>query len=601
VEQLPSSTAECVEAGGVLVTDHTPCSGLSDDTQALQKLLTVYAGGQLCFPSGALCSTSGGLSVPEGTTLLGASGPSDEQPVIQRVDHHPLGVPPSCIADLPSTPGGSHIDGAILSVQANDVTVAGLRLIGQAYGDANARNTHGIWAIGTERTPVQGLTVCGNSLSDFRGRGVSLVWGEDFVIEDNVVMRAGYSGINLSPVFRGSVRNNVVSDIGAPTVCHAKDPMECAYINSYGIVVSGCTTAAPCSEDVLIVGNQVDDVPYWAALMNHGGERILFDSNDANASDALYSLTTSINTVARVSSDTVFVNNTGDVDPKDLSWYGGWWVGPQLSCHIPGRRTAQWLPAGGTGVPSEGVVVVGNAWANVGESPGYYGTCISAMGMVDAVIAHNSCSGRFPARTGLELHPAATQDGLVVASNSLESFLQFIHDSGAQATEVLVKDNTLLVSPVTGLPPTYLASICAAGSCGGTWDFGGQALPGATAMLNDPTGSYAAVALPLAAPGATTSTAVVVGSDVVIGWSTLTAHDAVLIETRQGAAPWQTAAWRPADSGLFDFTSSNPYFVPHDPNSWTLQDPGPGAWEVRVRALSGSELGVGNSLAVFVP
>jgi hypothetical protein len=258
------------------------CDGTADDTNTLRQVIAdAPAYSTLLFPSSIpnFCRLTGHLTIDKPVHIRGEEGAR-----LKRTDHYPDGSdesPSTQCADPGYTceaPCNQNCGGAIFYVIHSDVTIEGLEITGHDYGSARVGNTHGIWVIGASNEPadwLSNITIRDNRLHAFRGSGISLVRVTDFIIENNDIEDVGYSGINIVGR-RGRVAENRVRDLNHPEFCPQYPELSgCQFLNSYGIVVTGCGSN-PCSEDIILNDNEVRENEHWVGMMNHGGQRILF-------------------------------------------------------------------------------------------------------------------------------------------------------------------------------------------------------------------------------------------------------------------------------------------------------------------------------------
>jgi hypothetical protein len=584
--------------GHQAITLGVSCDGILDDGPALQAILDNAslqaalspqdpAAGLVCLPSTPQgCALYGPLVVGDGVTLTGSDPLS--RPLLKRLDDTPTGTITTCGV---ATGGAPHAEGALLHVVGHGVSILGLTLQGAEYGDANARNTHGIWSANAVEAPVRNLTIRDCVISDVRGRGIGLTAVEDVVVEGNHISRAGYAGILASSVSRVVIDHNTVQDVGAPTTCHTADLSQCQYRNAYGIAVSGCTASYPCSQDVRITRNIVDRVPLWVGIMNHGGERVLIADNHVTDTNFLYANT--VSAAGYASHDTAFIHNTGQLDtPPQDTRYGGWTVGPGGTCAVPSHRNGLWLHAS-SDVPAERVLAVGNRFENVGEAPGYYGDCVVMSAATDAVVAYNTCIGDFPARTGIQLAIADSlgphvYERLTVRHNTFEVFDEMIDGVGADVRDATVAHNEL---PYAALQ--NVLEVCGGQACTSSWDLTEQAPAHGAPLIDDGGLGFAPSSrIPGIPPAVSTLSAAWVEQQLVLTWSPPSGeHEAFHLSYRSvGASTWQSLGWRPGHETRWQFSSTNSSYVAPDLLSWRTTLP-PGSWEIRVQALHEGVLG----------
>jgi len=191
--------------------------------------------------------------------------------------------------------------GYIFDIISSDVVIDGMRLIGYSYGDwMDVSATGGItasnWDLSNDR--LSNISIINNRIQGFEARAISFGNVEDFVIKNNHVEDISYSAIMLGFVWQGIITENSVIDINKPEYCERGtnlitgevDTSVCQWMNGYSIVVSSCG-ASPCAQDIIISKNIVSKNPMWTAIMTHGSQRTLFDSNEIRDANTVFGLT----------------------------------------------------------------------------------------------------------------------------------------------------------------------------------------------------------------------------------------------------------------------------------------------------------------------
>ncbi len=577
VAETPGPAVGCGALGqGINVVERGAiCNGSSDDTVAIQGILDTAASGALvCIPNlpdKHRCGLSNSLAVRKPVRLSGFGKAANSQ--LRRITDHPL---------TGST--ATHEAGAILHVTSSDVEISGLKLIGFGYGDANARNTHGILATGASfAAPISNLTIRENVLTSFRGRGVSLSNAQDFLVQGNDVSKAGYAGIWFYAVQRGVAKKNSVVDVGSPTQCAYTDLRNCQYGNAYPIVVTGCEQNN-CSTDVIISDNYVRENELWVGIMNHGGERILIDSNKVYDTSFLYANTVSEAYTGfdrKASHDTTFINNFGDIHPTFMGGrfdeLGGWMIRPSrtdLAPEIaPLHAQGQWLASFPDPV-TRGAQVIGNTYRNTGRNG--QSNCISGDASDHAVITHNICSWDTPqppissppiAGYGLALAAGHSQTDLVFAHNVVAACRAMISSLSPSVTNMLVQGNELS-NELTYAAPYGLTL------AGGSWDVrSDNNFKKATPV----SGTYNRVNIAdrvVPAPKKLRAKPIAGSGSVLLTWdypkTSAESHDSFYIEHRTTGA-FERQAYRPGNDRKWVFKSTNSQLTPFNPLSYLVE------------------------------
>lgn len=539
------------------------CDGVTDDTAAIRGLIaSVPTGAVIEFPSYASCRLTGALVLERAVSLVGYHS------TLFRTDVHPL-----CDLDTNGEPilatCGSHVDGAVIAILASHVLVQGLTLRGQAYGTPISRNTHGVWAIGPAfgKVPhIVNVTVRDVRVERMRGRGISLVRVDDFIVEDNHIEDVGYAGIFAESVRRGAIRRNHVEDIDDPETCEGQ-PAPCRVASSYGIVVTG-GAGVPMSEDVLVLDNHVRENEIWGGIMNHGGVRVLIADNEVLDTNFSYANTSA----GQPSSHVAFVNNFGDILPTSV---GGRY---DLNPNNPWGE-GLWFHAA-PGPPAEDLVALGNELRNTGG--GNTDAGISAWHFEGGRFVGNtvvSTFGVLPPRSAIRLRNFG-KGGVAyahIARNQLQADEHGIWSTAAPVSWSTVAYNVLLAGQAGFVSST-----------GGQWSVYGNDFSAALAPSKYPNnwGPVLTFVLPptgLAAsgtgPGRCSLTWTYGGGSI----------DGFYIEGRRFGTSWEPMAYRPSAAAAWAFDApSNPFWVPFDGTRYIVEDLLPGYWQFRIRALWGS-------------
>jgi Right handed beta helix region len=156
-------------------------------------------------------------------------------------------------------------------VTASNVTFDGVTILGT--GTATAGTATAIRVVGTEATPITGLTIRNCVIRDFAKYGIEAWSIRDFTITGNVIDNIAYAGVMVLSGVKGYILSNTVRNIVQPA----------GFVNSYGIAVTRNSATAlalsPRSSDIVISGNIIDGVTKWEAIDTHGGENLTITGN----------------------------------------------------------------------------------------------------------------------------------------------------------------------------------------------------------------------------------------------------------------------------------------------------------------------------------
>jgi len=156
-------------------------------------------------------------------------------------------------------------DAACISVEASNVTIAGISLRGRqrATWVSGAR---GIQSVGTLAAPYNNLSIIDVSLTSFGGSGIYLQFVNDILVSNLNLTACTYYGVAFICCNRALVDASSIVDIntgGLP--------------NSYGVTASrlnGDLAVYPRSTDITVQDSLITDVVDWVAFDTHGGVRI---------------------------------------------------------------------------------------------------------------------------------------------------------------------------------------------------------------------------------------------------------------------------------------------------------------------------------------
>jgi hypothetical protein len=541
------------------------CDSQTDNTSVIQTAIDQASAGSIMLipkTDRSFCKITASLKINKPIRLFG-EGP-DSVSMIRRTDKTPLSA--------------THVQGAVLSVTSDDIHIKGLHLIGEEYGNVQTRNTHGVWVIGTESKRIKNVTIESCTLEGFRGRAISLVHVDDFIVKNNRIRRSGYAGIIAESVRRGRIQGNHVSNINDPEICALSENLkDCQYANGYPIALSGCGNEV-CSEDVIIDENIVRENELWVGIMNHGGHRVLILDNEVSDTNFLYANTVSEGVNPDTSHDTWFVDNTGDIRPQAM---GGRYDLPKGHPVVPAKGDGIWL-AGPAAHPTSGLRVIGNRLRNTGNGDAQSG--LWAHSLSDAIITWNhfeSDAGILPPQNSIRFFEGHTHAQAIVAHNTLESRLYGLRISGSNTQGLTISHNKLK----SGNWGAWLETP-------GSMDIHDNdfkaATMGATSGQWTPHSSSPSQPAPpswsKASPGSMAGT-------LQLQWSYPTsqqeAHDSFYVEYRPAdSSEWTRLAYRPANHSMFRYEApSNPRWTRFDPLSYLVHGlPQGQSYEFRIRA-----------------
>lgn len=334
-----AETGRSTDTALINVREHGAAGdGITDDTQAIQTVLdNADPGAVVYFPP-----------APGGRYLLSET---------LRIDK-----PLTLAGDGRTTASEIHQSsiGSALTVSSSDVTVKNLRLVGRGYGPYT--NASAIYIDGQDEARIANISALDNHIEGWGGSAIR--WGHvsDFVIRGNHITGATYAGVLIISGFRGLIAENTVEDAGQPLT---GSPLETAYL----IVVTSIP-GSPYSREVIIRNNHARTSPIWTGIHNHGGDRILIDSNQVDQTMVAYANTRVAGT-GRPSNEVLFINNVGRQATSNSMWLTGEDSAPSEHGHAIGNRFEQSGPikvysqAGGT-----------VTWNSVTSSPGGQGAIV---------------------------------------------------------------------------------------------------------------------------------------------------------------------------------------------------------------------------------
>lgn len=183
----------------------------------------------------------------------------------------------------------------VFDVTSSDVAILGLKITGPQTSGSVARvvGEYLVDIHGTDGdSPISNIRVedCEISLSGFYGIRLSYV--NDFTVANNHIHECAYIGIGGVSSIGGTVSGNTVTDIHPGT-----ETVPGLAWNAYGISFSrdqvALSSAKPRSSDIAITGNVVQNVPRWAGIDTHGGQRMAIAGNTVTNCNRAINVTSS--------------------------------------------------------------------------------------------------------------------------------------------------------------------------------------------------------------------------------------------------------------------------------------------------------------------
>jgi parallel beta-helix repeat protein len=227
--------------------------GVTDDTAAIQAAINAAAGGAVYFPAATfVVATTANITITQPCKIFG-------QGVLLKQN---AGAWP------------------VFRITASDVSIDGLEFRGSnidyspttaVFGDNAIFVNEDGYSTGliTRRLSFTNLRING-----FSHEGIDVRWSEDVTVSGNQIRYVGYAGIIFQSVRRGVIANNRISFVDSTS-----PP------NFYGISLSRdpqfTTTVAWPTQDVVVIGNVVTDIPKWTAIDGHAPLNCLIVGNVA--------------------------------------------------------------------------------------------------------------------------------------------------------------------------------------------------------------------------------------------------------------------------------------------------------------------------------
>jgi hypothetical protein len=213
----------------------------NDDTAAIQAAIDAApSGAKLRLPSGTTCNVSGYVNISKPLTLKDGSiqaGPNNQ------------------IFNI--TSGGVHLE----AIELAGAGQAGTYTVGNNL----------INAVGSEQTPLGGITILRCWLHDTSGEAMRLTWLRNADVAQNLIERVRYAGVIAASMKDSRIHDNVVRDAFAHGGIVA---------NSYGIALTDLGNyEAARSERVTLDGNVILNFTEWAGVDTHGGKALTISNN----------------------------------------------------------------------------------------------------------------------------------------------------------------------------------------------------------------------------------------------------------------------------------------------------------------------------------
>jgi len=198
-------------------------------------------------------------------------------------------------------------------VQSSDVTFDGLRLMGPRYSSYSGATA--IYIRTSDSNRLTNVNVVNSWIQSWSNSAIRWSFVNDFIIQNNHIEDVTYAGIMVISGYRGLIADNFVVDVGDP---ETGSPLN----NAYSIAVTSYE-GLPYSGDIIIRDNVVRKSPIWAGIMNHGGFRVLVDSNEVYDADFAYANTWTEGAQGSGSDHTLFINNYAENAPRNSLWLVG--------------------------------------------------------------------------------------------------------------------------------------------------------------------------------------------------------------------------------------------------------------------------------------
>ncbi len=154
---------------------------------------------------------------------------------------------------------------------ASDTEIHGLVIQGTQFAASSSNNEKGIDAFGADKDNyIAGIKIRDCKIHNFGDYAIHLEFVEDFDVSYNHVDDIFHAGIQGLQVRRGTINNNIVTDIPGSSP-------------AYGIVLSrqadDSLVTFPRPSEVTIANNVVRNVTNWEGIDTHGGEHLSITGN----------------------------------------------------------------------------------------------------------------------------------------------------------------------------------------------------------------------------------------------------------------------------------------------------------------------------------
>src|SRR4051794_14407001 len=198
----------------------------NDDTAAIQAAIdNAPSGAKLRLPSGPTCNVSSYVDIANPLTLMNGrirAGPNNQ----------------------------------VFNVTSSDVHLEAIELAGAGQAGTYTVGNNLINAVGSEQTPLGGITILRCWLHDTSGEAMRLTWLRNADVAQNLIERVRYAGVIAASMKDSRIHDNVVRDAFAHGGIVA---------NSYGIALTDLGNyEAARSERVTLDGNVILNFTEWA-------------------------------------------------------------------------------------------------------------------------------------------------------------------------------------------------------------------------------------------------------------------------------------------------------------------------------------------------
>lgn len=234
------------------------CDNSHDDTAVLNAFFAAIASGsKAALPSSGLCKISNVVTISSPMSLfIPTSGGLNETADVEALRINASHVQVNCAS-------GGTINGSRVPATGNDYIA----------------NANGIWVTGTSSGFLNNVAISGCTITNAKSAGIWVQFCIGCMVKNNSITSVSYAGILLEACQSGCV----VSDNAVATVSSSNGPSSGTapaglVTNAYGIVVT-TDGLGHLSQDTVVSGNFVNNVPTWECYDTHAGLRITFIGN----------------------------------------------------------------------------------------------------------------------------------------------------------------------------------------------------------------------------------------------------------------------------------------------------------------------------------